>query len=100
MGTGLEGSAGDSGKREKARLVFFSGNMSHSGGTERVLSVIANGLAGRGYPVSIISLWGGGNSFFPLCDSIHVYWAEKERRRKGIAGNLHYLTAVLIWRFM
>ncbi len=95
MGTGLEGSAGDSGKREKARLVFFSGNMSHSGGTERVLSVIANGLAGRGYPVSIISLWGGGNSFFPLCDSIHVYWAEKERRRKGIAGNLHYLTAVL-----
>ena len=30
MGTGLEGSAGDSGKREKARLVFFSGNMSLS----------------------------------------------------------------------
>lgn len=81
--------------KEKARIVFFSGNMSHSGGTERVLAAIANGLAKRGYPVSVISLWGDGNSFFPLYKSIQVYWAEKERRRKGITGNLHYLTVVL-----
>lgn len=81
--------------KQKAKVVFFIGNLSHSGGTERVLSVIANGLAERGYSVSIISLWGNGEYFFPLCKGIKTYWVEMERRRTGIAGNLHYLTAVL-----
>ncbi len=93
MDIGSERSARNSGS--KIRIAFFIGNMSHSGGTERVLSVIANELSGRGYGVSVISLWGESPSFFPLQKGIHVYWAEQGRHRKGILGNLSYLTAVL-----
>lgn len=79
----------------KARILFFIGNMSHSGGTERVLSVIANGLAERGHSVSVMSLWGNGISPFPLHERIKVYWVGKQRRKKGITGNLIFLTEVL-----
>ncbi len=80
----------------KKKIIFFCGNMSHSGGTERVLSIIANGLSGRGYPVSIISLWGNGNAFFSLCKDIPVYWIEKERNKKGILGNLFCLRTLIL----
>lgn len=42
------------------------GNMSHTGGTERVLQQIANGLAARGYQVTVISVWGKNELAFPL----------------------------------
>lgn len=77
------------------KIVFFCGDLTQSGGTERVLSVIANGLAARGYPVFVISLWGGRASFFPLDQDIKIYWAEKEQKKRSIMGTLHYLTAVL-----
>lgn len=76
------------------RIMFFIGNMSHSGGTERVLSVIANGLSKRGFVVSVISLWGDGETGFPLDERIPVYWVEKERSHSGISGNLRYLAAL------
>lgn len=79
---------------ERSRVMFFIGNMSHSGGTERVLSVIANGLSDRGFAVSVISLWGDGQTVFPLNDRIPVYWVEKERKQSGILGNLRYLAAL------
>lgn len=75
----------------RGRVMFFIGNMSHSGGTERVLSVIANGLAERGFTVMVISLWGDGKTVFPLDEKIPVYWVEKERKQSGILGNLRYL---------
>lgn len=75
----------------RGRVMFFIGNMSHSGGTERVLSVIANGLAERGFTVMVISLWGDGRTVFPLDEKIPVYWVEKERKQSGILGNLQYL---------
>jgi glycosyltransferase involved in cell wall biosynthesis len=77
------------------RLFFFIGDMSHSSGTERVLSIIANGLLKRGYQVSLISLGGNGKTFFSLDKSIKVYWAAQERKNPGIIGNLQYLTALL-----
>lgn len=80
---------------KKRKIAFFCGDLTQSGGTERVLSVIANGLAARGYPVFVISLWGGRASFFPLDQDIKIYWAEKEQKKKSIMGTLHYLTAVL-----
>ncbi len=82
-------------KAETFRLVFFIGNLSHAGGTERVLTVIANGLSDRGYPVSIISLWGDGKPFFSLNKKIPVYWVKKNRCGKGIPGNLCYLIQTL-----
>ena len=81
--------------KEKPKIMFFIGNMSSSGGTERVLSVIAEGLFERSYEVFIVSLWGGGKPFFSLKEEIKIYWVEKERQRQGIRGNLQYLMKVL-----
>lgn len=93
MGTGLEQPPRN--RHRGAKITFFIGNMSRSGGTERVLSVIANGLAERGHAVSIMSLWGDGNTFFPVRKRVHVYWVRKERKMGGITGNLSYLAKVL-----
>ncbi len=62
----------------KESIVFFIGDMSHSGGTERVLSVIANGLSDRGYPVTVVSLWGDGRTFFPMGRQVKVRWIKRE----------------------
>lgn len=77
------------------KIMFFIGNMSSYGGTERVLSVIANGLARREYQVFIVSLWGQGKSFFRLEEGVKIYWAGQGQKRTGIRRNLHYLTVVL-----
>ncbi len=82
-------------ERENVKIIFNIGNMSHSGGTERVLSVIANGLQERGYKVAIISLKGEGAAFFPLNEKINLYWLEKEVNRGGIIKRIHVLKSIL-----
>lgn len=72
-------------KREK--LGFVIGNMSHSGGTERVLSILANGLVRRNHQIVIISMWGEREPVFPLDHSIKRYRLSEEYP-KGIKGNL------------
>lgn len=82
----------------KKKVCFFIGNMSRSGGTERVLSVIANGLSERGFSVFIMSLWGDGKSFFSLKDEIKLYWIEQGFKGTGITGiigRLRYLNGIL-----
>lgn len=81
--------------REKPRIAFFIGNMENSGGTERVLSVIANGLSKRGYPVLIMSLKGKGSVFFPVSDAIKIYWLEKEAPKAGILKRIQSLVVFL-----
>ncbi|MBF9001179.1 glycosyltransferase family 4 protein [Vibrio nitrifigilis] len=54
-------------------IVFFSGSMNNSGGTERVASLIANELDKLGYNVSFLSLYNGNTPFFPLSDSIAIH---------------------------
>lgn len=81
--------------QKKMRIAFFIGNMGNSGGTERVLSVIANGLSERGYYVSILSLKGNGPTFFPVSEGIQIYWLEKEAVRTGIVGRIQLLAAFL-----
>lgn len=77
------------------KIVFVSGNMSHSGGTERVLSVIANGLAARGYAVSIISFGGDGKSFFSLSEDIKLLWLYEDNPMKAIVRLLRKYRAAL-----
>ncbi|MBD5545140.1 MAG: glycosyltransferase family 4 protein [Lachnospiraceae bacterium] len=72
---------------QQEKLGFVIGNMSHSGGTERVLSILANGLAKRGHRVVIISMWGEKETVFPCADAIKRYRLSKEYP-KGIKGNL------------
>jgi glycosyltransferase involved in cell wall biosynthesis len=54
------------------KIVFFGGNLNRSGGTERVSSLIANGLAARGYQVLMVSDQGGDEPFFQLDATIRT----------------------------
>lgn len=60
-------------------VCFLIGNMSLSGGTERVTSIIANELSRENYQVSILSLCNGTDSFFKLDESItlHSLYSKK-----------------------
>lgn len=53
-------------------ICFLISNMNHSGGTERVTSLISNRLAERGYQIFILSLSEGDKPFFPLHPSIQT----------------------------
>jgi len=81
--------------RKNLKVIFFIGNMSHSGGTERVLSIVANGLAQRGYQVLIMSLWGSGETFFRVDEPVKIYWLEKEAPRAGILKKIRLMTSFL-----
>jgi glycosyltransferase involved in cell wall biosynthesis len=47
-------------------VCFFLGSVSGQGGTERVTTLIANGLSERGYKVSLLSLWNGHQPAFAV----------------------------------
>lgn len=60
---------------EMKNICFFSGDITRSGGTERVGSVIANALTKRGeFDVCFLSLWEkNSDTFFPLDKKIKRY---------------------------
>lgn len=51
-------------------ICFLIGDLNHSGGTERVTTLIANSLVEQGYQVSILSLANGDKPFFKLDPNI------------------------------
>jgi glycosyltransferase involved in cell wall biosynthesis len=53
------------------KICFFIYNISNAGGSERVTTLIANGLKERGYNVSILSIC-GTNSFYDLNEKIPI----------------------------
>lgn len=55
------------------RICFFLGSANLSGGTERVATIIANGLAEAGHNVSILSLSNGNNPFFDINPKISIH---------------------------
>jgi glycosyltransferase involved in cell wall biosynthesis len=63
------------------KIIFFGGDLDNSGGTERVSSLIASGLAWRGYQVVIVSDQGGDKPFFALDPSIRTTAIFKEKGR-------------------
>ncbi|WP_228707624.1 glycosyltransferase family 4 protein [Psychrobacter phenylpyruvicus] len=68
----------------------MTGNLSNPGGTERVGSIIANGLASKGYNIVFASISGGSEPFFPLDSSIKTVTLLKK------PGKLIYRTPFLI----
>ncbi|ENU83927.1 hypothetical protein F974_00981 [Acinetobacter sp. CIP 102159] len=70
------------------KICFLIGNLNHSGGTERVTTLIANALAEKKYQVSILSLADGKQSFFELVPSIKTYslYPEKISFKKNFLG--------------
>ena len=77
------------------KIAFFSGNMEHGGGTERVLSLIANGLSGRGHDVIIFSLTGKGPSYYELKEDIKLYWIGSRTLKSDIFSNLRKLSRLM-----
>lgn len=69
-------------------ICFLIGNLNHSGGTERVTTLIANALAKNGYRVSILSLTDGTQSFFQLESNISTYslYPKKISFKKNFLG--------------
>lgn len=75
------------------KVGFLIGNMSNTGGTERVLSLVANGLVKRGLEVSVISLWGNGRPGFFLDNSIKCSYLN-ETYPKGIKCHLRNICSL------
>lgn len=69
-------------------ICFLIGDINHSGGTERVTSLVANALAEKSYQVSILSLANGRQPFFELLPSINIYslYSEKISFKKNFFG--------------
>lgn len=61
-------------------VCFHSGDISRTGGTERVATVIASALAARGYRVSIVSMSHGMTAGFPLHASVQLHSLNMQGR--------------------
>lgn len=73
-------------------ICFLIGNLNHSGGTERVTTLIANGLSKHDFKVSILNLFGGDSPFFKLHQSIQ----NDALFNKKLSMRKNYLSA--IWK--
>lgn len=67
------------------KIAFFGGDISHTGGTERVSIALANYLVKQGYQVVIISLSGNTPPKFPVDDSIKLVSLFDKKRRFSLA---------------
>ena len=54
------------------KICFFSGGIHRTGGTERVLSMIANELDKIGYDVTILSFWNHGDPYFKINSNVKI----------------------------
>ena len=72
------------------KICFLIGNLNNSGGTERVTSLITNGLFEKGYDISIVSLVEGNDPFFELNSNVKAYslYSEKVSFKKNFVGTV------------
>lgn len=73
------------------KILFLVGNLSNTGGTERVTTLIANELARKGFDVSILSLIDGMKPSFILYDKISYFSLYSEK----ISFKKNFINAVL-----
>lgn len=52
------------------KILILGGNFNNAGGTERVGSMLANGLCEAGYEIVLASISGGSHPFFPINKAI------------------------------
>lgn len=55
------------------KVLILGGNFDNAGGTERVGSMLANGLSDAGYDIILASIWCGYKPFFSLNKEIEVF---------------------------
>ena len=73
------------------KILFLVGNLSNTGGTERVTTLIANELAKKGFDVSILSLVDGMKPSFLLYDRVSYFSLYPEK----ISFKKNFIDAVL-----
>lgn len=76
------------------KIVFFSGGINRSGGTERSLTEVANGLGNAGYEVTIVSLC-GNSCYYPLETGINIIYLESPGLSKKVLRNLSKLKHIV-----
>ena len=62
------------------KICFLIGNINLTGGTERVSSLIANGLSQKKYDVCILSLFEGEKPVFKLNNDIQLFSLVKQKK--------------------
>lgn len=72
------------------KIVFFSGGIHRAGGTERVLTMIANSLSKNGYEVTVVSLC-GENNFYPLEPEVKVIYIHSKSLSSSVISNINKL---------
>lgn len=63
------------------KILFLTGNINNSGGTERVLSLIANNLVHHGYSIEIACIQRGDNPYFEIDNDIIIHSLYKTSGR-------------------
>ncbi len=63
------------------KILFLCGDLNNFGGTERVCSIIANGLSESGFNILIASILNGDKPFFPLNEEIKTISLSKSNTR-------------------
>ncbi|MEX3721299.1 glycosyltransferase family 4 protein [Acinetobacter baumannii] len=71
-------------------MCFLIGNLNHSGGTERVTTLIANELVEKGYNIFILNLVSGTQPFFKLDNRIEVasLYPQAVSMKKHLIGTI------------
>ncbi len=76
------------------RICFLIGDITRSGGTERVTTLIANELTNRKKNVCILSLWGKGDPFFSLSSSVKTYSIFESK----VSGKMNFFNYIFYIR--
>ncbi len=71
------------------RILFFTGELSE-GGAERVISILANELAGKGFDVEILKYYNSVD-FYPLAASAKTNSIEEKTGKKNKLANVLWL---------
>jgi glycosyltransferase involved in cell wall biosynthesis len=74
------------------RICFHCGDISQSGGTERVTTVVASALVERGFDVMILSRSQGEHSRFPLHPAVALHSLHMERHSSNLSDHR------VVWR--
>ena len=77
------------------KIVFFSGGIDRSGGIERVLSIVASGLAKSGYDVTIVSMCGEKRSHYELDVNVKTLFMEAPDFSQNIHKNIKKLSGII-----
>lgn len=77
------------------KICFLIANLSGNGGTERVTSMIANGLSARGIEVEIITCKGSEKGIYTLDSNIKVNFLHSETNRFSLFRKLTNI--IKIW---